>query len=79
MKKYVKSSKNYVKASSEYNDMLSMKIEDFFKIYADAYFEDDPEADLREVANFIAAHMVDLLDFEEWEDLAFDWLQFKKE
>lgn len=76
MKRYIKSStKKYVKATSEYYDMVDMKIKDFFKQYADTLFEEDPEADHHDVADYIAQHMVELLDYEEWEELAFDWLQ----
>ena len=77
MKRYVRSNE-YVKATSEYYDMVHMKIEDLFKQYkesAEEIFGDDEEVSHDQIADFIASHMVELLDEDEWKELAFDWLQ----
>lgn len=69
--------KRYIRASSEYYDMVHMKIEDFFKQYMET-FQDiagDEELTHDQIADFIAQHMVSLLDVEEWKELALDWLQ----
>lgn len=75
MKRYVKSSKTNVKATSEDYSLVHMKIEDLFKELADSMLEIDPEADHHQIADFIAQHMVEFRDQDEWENLAFDWLQ----
>lgn len=77
MKKYIRSNE-YVKATSEYYDMVHMKIEDLFKQYKEAaedIFKEDEDVTHAQIADFIAQHMVELLDEDEWRELAYDWLQ----
>lgn len=78
MKRYIKSStKKYVKATSDYYQILDWKIRDFFQQYLDSLKDDEDFEEYSHdyIADFIAQHMENYLDYDEWKDLAFDWLQ----
>jgi len=71
MKRYIRSSKKYVKASSD-NDFDTM-----LQGYKEYALELDNEMDDDQIADFIAQHLVEF-DYEDWYDVALDWLKNRK-
>ena len=58
--------KKYVKASND--------IETMFQDYKEFALELDEEMSEDQIADFIAQHMVEY-DYDDWRDIALDWLK----
>lgn len=79
MKRYIRNSQSCITCSTNDTELLNTRIEDLFKELKSSIeelydAEDEDTLENEQIADYIAQHMVEFRNYDEWFDIALAWL-----